>query len=89
MTPTEPQHVALELERIRGGQELGFARVEGRLDLLVERGHQVDQRLAAGSARMDDLDDRITGVERRMWMLVGGITVVMSGAAGLAQLLGR
>ncbi|MEU1674105.1 hypothetical protein ABZ752_19055 [Streptomyces roseifaciens] len=62
MTDPTPSDVALELERLRGVVEVGFARVDGSLALLVQRSDQTDQRLA-------DLDTRLDAVERGRWPL--------------------
>jgi hypothetical protein len=61
--------VALELERLRGTVEAGFARIDGSLALLVQRSDQTDRQLA-------DLDARLDAVERRRWPLptVGALT---------------
>ncbi|MET9291137.1 hypothetical protein [Streptomyces sp. NPDC003077] len=60
---TDPtSEVALELERLRGAVEAGFARVDGALALLVQRSDQTDRQLA-------DLDARLDAVERRRWPL--------------------
>ncbi|MFZ3471476.1 hypothetical protein ACODT4_20825 [Streptomyces sp. 2.9] len=61
-TPSEPAAVAVELERLRGTMETGFARVDGSLALLVQRGEQTDRQLADHEARLDTL-------ERSRWPL--------------------
>ncbi|APE23327.1 MULTISPECIES: hypothetical protein [Streptomyces] len=60
--PNDPVAVALELERLRGTLEAGFARVDGALALLVQRSDQTDRQLADHEARLDDL-------ERARWPL--------------------
>ncbi|MFE0649168.1 hypothetical protein ACFVZH_11315 [Streptomyces sp. NPDC059534] len=60
--PNDPVAVALELERLRGTLEAGFARVDGSLALLVQRSDQTDKQLADHEARLDDL-------ERSRWPL--------------------
>ncbi|AMS01581.1 hypothetical protein SVEN_2880 [Streptomyces venezuelae ATCC 10712] len=62
MTPSESAHVALELEKLRGTMEAGFARTDGSLALLVQRGDQTDKRL-------DDHDSRLDTLERSRWPL--------------------
>ncbi|MET7759024.1 hypothetical protein ABZT27_30615 [Streptomyces sp. NPDC005389] len=54
--PNDPVAVALELERLRGTLEAGFARVDGALALLVQRSDQTDRQLADHEARLDDLE---------------------------------
>ncbi|TBO60924.1 hypothetical protein EYS09_03910 [Streptomyces kasugaensis] len=69
MTGPAASNVALELEKLRGTMEAGFARVDGALALLVQRSDQTDRQLA-------DLDARLDAVERRRWPLpaVGALT---------------
>ena len=54
--PNDPVAVALELERLRGTLEAGFARVDGSLALLVQRSDQTDKQLADHEARLDALE---------------------------------
>ncbi|MFD8949005.1 hypothetical protein ACFV0B_09150 [Streptomyces xanthophaeus] len=61
-TPSDPAAVAVELERLRGTMETGFARVDGALALLVQRSEQTDRQLADHEARLDTL-------ERARWPL--------------------
>ncbi|MEU5130040.1 hypothetical protein [Streptomyces mobaraensis] len=56
MTDPTPSDVALELERLRGVVEVGFARVDGALALLVQRNDQTDRLLADHEQRLDDLE---------------------------------
>ena len=49
--PHDPAAVALELEKLRGAVEVGFARVDGSLALLVQRSDQTDGRLVDLDAR--------------------------------------
>ncbi|MFE3493934.1 hypothetical protein [Streptomyces sp. NPDC059175] len=46
MSDPTPGDVALELKRLRGVVEAGFARTYGSLALLVQRSDQTDNRLA-------------------------------------------
>ncbi|CAL9529694.1 hypothetical protein [Streptomyces sp. enrichment culture] len=61
---SDPTAVAVELERLRGTVEAGFARVDGSLALLVQRSDQTDKQLADHEARLDAL-------ERSRWPLAG------------------
>jgi hypothetical protein len=81
VTPPEAGTIALELERLRGTMEAGFARVDGQLALLVQRGDQSDKRL-------DDLDTRIDALERARWPLpaLGAITGIAGAAAAAVAL---
>lgn len=60
--PSDSIAVALELERLRGSLEAGFARVDGALALLVQRSDQTDKQLADHERRLDSL-------ERARWPL--------------------
>ncbi|MEU2514302.1 hypothetical protein [Streptomyces syringium] len=60
--PADAAAVALELERLRGIMEAGFARVDGALALLVQRSDQSDRQLADHESRLDSL-------ERSRWPL--------------------
>lgn len=54
--PNNPAAVALELERMRGGLEAGFARADGQLALLVRRSDETDEQLADHEASLDLLE---------------------------------
>ncbi|MGD3112695.1 hypothetical protein [Streptomyces sp. YGL11-2] len=62
MIDRDPGDVALELERLRGSVDKGFARVDGSLALLVQRSDQTDRQLA-------DHEQRLDTIERRRWPL--------------------
>ncbi|MEU0298827.1 hypothetical protein ABZ252_05040 [Streptomyces sp. NPDC006175] len=81
MTETDPNNpvaVALELERLRGSLEAGFARADGQLALLVQRSDQTDKQLADHEARLDTL-------ERSRWPLasIGALTATAALAVAL------
>ncbi|WP_399088047.1 hypothetical protein ACGH2B_12560 [Streptomyces sp. BBFR2] len=63
-SPSDPAAVALELERIRRTIEVGHARIDGALALLVQRHDQTEQHLAEQGRRLDDHDTRLDTVER-------------------------
>lgn len=74
-TPSDPAAVAVELERLRGTMETGFARVDGSLALLVQQGKQTDRQLADHETRLDAL-------ERGRWPLPSiAALVALSGLA--------
>nr|WP_202437979.1 hypothetical protein [Streptomyces sp. SID5910] len=50
------------MERLRGTMETGFARVDGSLALLVQRGDQTDRAISDHETRLDAL-------ERARWPL--------------------
>ncbi|MFQ6194884.1 hypothetical protein [Streptomyces sp. NPDC000405] len=67
--PADAAAVALELERLRGTMEAGFARVDGALALLVQRSDQSDRQLA-------DHDKRLDALERNRWPLASLAAVI-------------
>ncbi|MEV6724546.1 hypothetical protein AB0M94_26855 [Streptomyces xanthochromogenes] len=81
---SDPVPVALELERLRGTLEAGFARVDGALALLVQRSDQTDRQLADHESRLDAL-------ERNRWPVasIAALTAVTGTALGLWQLAAR
>ncbi|MFC4502997.1 MULTISPECIES: hypothetical protein [Streptomyces] len=84
MTPPEQRDVALELERLRGTVEAGFARVDGSLALLVQRSDQIDKQLADHEQRLDSL-------ERSRWPLasIGALAALTTAAVAAVELTGR
>lgn len=76
--------MALELERLRGTIATGFARVDGQLALLVQRGDQTDKKL-------DDHEARLDALERSRWPLPSVAAVTALAALGLSvwQVVGR
>jgi hypothetical protein len=83
VTPPEQAAVAVELERMRGTMEAGFARVDGQLALLVQRGDQTDKKLADHETRLDRL-------ERGRWPLptlgvLAGLGGTVAAAVALFQ----
>ncbi|MFC8277175.1 hypothetical protein ACFUJR_32525 [Streptomyces sp. NPDC057271] len=76
MTPTESGQVVLELERLRGTVETGFARVDGQLALLVQRSDQTDKQL-------DDHDKRLDALEKNRWPLPSIAAITGLAALGL------
>ncbi|MFE5558644.1 hypothetical protein [Streptomyces sp. NPDC056544] len=69
MTDPSPSDVALELERLRGVVEAGFARLDGQLALVVQRGDQVDRQLA-------DHEQRLDALEKTRWPLPSVLALV-------------
>ncbi|WP_435610798.1 hypothetical protein [Streptomyces sp. C10-9-1] len=69
MTDPTPGDVALELERLRGVVEAGFARTDGSLALLVQRSDQTDNRLA-------DHEQRLDALEKTRWPLPSVLALV-------------
>ncbi|MGK5632843.1 hypothetical protein [Streptomyces sp. URMC 123] len=82
--PSDAAAVALELERLRGTVEAGFARVDGSLALLVQRSDQTDRQLADHEARLDAL-------ERSRWPLPSlvALTGLLASATAVYATLAR
>ncbi|WP_037912336.1 hypothetical protein [Actinacidiphila yeochonensis] len=83
-TLSDPAAVALELERLRGAVEAGFARVDGALALLVQRSDQTDRQLADHETRLDSL-------ERARWPLasIGAVAAVATVVVTALEILSR
>jgi hypothetical protein len=73
---SSPAAVALELERLRGTMEAGFARADGQLALLVQRSDQSDKQLADHETRLDAL-------EQTRWPLPTVSALAAAGTMGL------
>jgi hypothetical protein len=84
VTSSESAAVAVELERLRGTVEAGFARVDGSLALLVQRGDQTDKAL-------DDHEKRLDALERNRWPVqaITALTAVGALVVTLWQALGK
>ncbi|MFI6247022.1 hypothetical protein [Streptomyces sp. NPDC051016] len=82
--PNDPLAVALELERLRGTLEAGFARVDGSLALLVQRSDQTDKQLA-------DHEHRLDALERTRWPLasIGALATVAAVVVTALELTAR
>ncbi|WP_424888104.1 hypothetical protein [Streptomyces sp. XH2] len=78
--PADTGAVALELERLRATVEVGFARVDGALGLLVQRSDQSERKL-------DDHDTRLAALERNRWPLpsLAALVAVLGLAVALWQ----
>ncbi|MFD3790770.1 hypothetical protein [Streptomyces cyaneofuscatus] len=61
-TPSDPAAVAVELEKLRGTMETGFATVNGSLALVAQRTDQTDRILS-------DHEQRLDALERARWPL--------------------
>lgn len=66
----------LELERLRGAVNTGFAGVNGRLD-------GIDGRTAATEGDVEKLTGRVAALERKVWMAAGLSGALAIGCSGL------
>ncbi|WP_405508778.1 hypothetical protein OG323_22515 [Streptomyces cyaneofuscatus] len=80
-TPSDPAAVAVELEKLRGTMETGFATVNGSLALVAQRTDQTDRILS-------DHEQRLDALERARWPLpsLAALVGVVSLALALWQL---
>ncbi|AWK09604.1 hypothetical protein DDQ41_12490 [Streptomyces spongiicola] len=69
--------IALELAELRRALEVGLARIDGQLALLVQRSDQIDKDV-------EELDARITALERTRWPLPAISTLTGLAALGIA-----
>ncbi|MER6077016.1 hypothetical protein [Streptomyces sp. NPDC001833] len=69
--------IALELAELRRALEVGLARIDGQLALLVQRSDQIDKAI-------EELDGRVTALERSRWPLPTISTLTGLVALGVA-----
>ncbi|WP_180685928.1 hypothetical protein [Streptomyces gossypiisoli] len=75
--------VALALAELRSALEVGLARIDGQLALLVQRSDQTDKAV-------EDLEARVTSLEKGRWPLptiavLASITAVALTLLGVAR----
>ncbi|WP_327123597.1 hypothetical protein [Streptomyces sp. NBC_01727] len=82
MTPASGDRVAVELAEMRGEIRTGFAELNGRLDLAL-------QRTEVAESDIDELQDRVAALERGRWPLpaIAAVTGVVGAATGIVALL--
>lgn len=87
--------VAVELERLRGTVQTGFAEVKGSLAVLVERSTRNERDLAQlredTGKEIDELRADVEALKRNRWPLpaIGALTGVAGAVAGLLALFIR
>ncbi|MGW7237059.1 hypothetical protein [Streptomyces sp. NPDC054804] len=76
--------IALELAELRRALEVGLARIDGQLALLVQRSDQIDKAI-------EELDGRVIALERSRWPLptISALTGVAAFAVALWSALAR
>lgn len=84
MTPPEQTVVAVELERLRGAVDTGFATLNGRLDVSLQRTASVESDIA-------ELKTDVESLKRSRWPLpaVAAVCGVAGAATGVMSLLSR
>lgn len=96
MSPEEPSpqvSVGLAISELRRSVDVGFAKIDGRLDLLVQRGDQSEGRLDHHSEQLAELDERQHTLERnavthehldrrnRRYIAIAGLIIALVGIA--------
>ncbi|WP_326796442.1 hypothetical protein OG946_13985 [Streptomyces sp. NBC_01808] len=95
MTSPEQQAIAVELERLRGITEAGFARLHGRLDVVLQRTDRAEQDVRRLREDFDqdlaELRAEVEALKRGRWPLpaVGALTGVGALAVADLQYVGR
>lgn len=81
-SPAVPD-LALELAiaKLQGSVDTNFAEVKGQLNMLVA----ADERT---NAAVEELQKRVTALEKAKWIAIGAGVFLGGGAGGLVQLLG-
>jgi hypothetical protein len=76
--------IALELAELRRALEVGLARIDGQLALLVQRSEQIVKDV-------EELDARVTALERGRWPLpaLGTLTGLAALAVAIWSATGR
>lgn len=64
MTDHPSQDVQLGILNLQNSVDVGFARVEGQLALVIQRADQTDRRLTDHDDELDKLDGRVDAVEK-------------------------
>lgn len=84
MTPPEQTVVAVELERLRGAVDTGFATLNGRLDVAL-------QRTASAEGDIAKLQADVESLKRSRWPLpaVAAVCGVAGAVTGAMSLVGR
>lgn len=81
-------NVALELERLRGAVNEGFATISGRLDGAMLRTQANEKDVEGLSQRADAQDKRIAALERKVWLAAGAAAALTGGSmAGFWQIM--
>lgn len=80
--------VAVALADLRGAVDTGFAKLDGRLDVALQRTDTVERTTEELKRRSQFLEDKIDALEAKLWRFSAVAAAVGTGSAtGLWQLL--
>lgn len=82
MPPVEQPQDGCTLGDLRLAMEVGFTRIDGKLDHLVEHIGRTDKEL-------EELRQRVTAVERKVYTASGAAALIGMGLPYLVQTMGR
>lgn len=77
MPENEVNEISLKLAELQRALEVGLARIDGQLALLVQRSNQTEKAV-------EDLEERITTLERSRWPLPAISVLSGLAATGIA-----
>lgn len=83
MSEHDSADTALKLAELRGALEVGLARIDGRLAVLVQENSRNERAVS-------DLEDRVTALEKARWPLpaVSVLCALVTAAIALWAVLG-
>lgn len=79
--------VAVALEALRGAVNTGFARLDGRLDVALQRTDVVERDIGDLAGEHQKLEARVGALEKRVWIAAGFAASLGAGGASLYQIL--
>jgi hypothetical protein len=80
-TPAPDLALELAISNLKGSMETKLAGIDGKLNMLIAS----DERT---NAAVEELQRRVTELERTKWLAMGAGLVLGGGAGALVQLLG-
>lgn len=75
--------VQIELTALRGEMSTGFARLEGKLNLISQAQDSAGKDIEATNGRVDALEGRVASLEARRWPM-GPLTVLAGTVSAVA-----
>lgn len=89
MATGDDMNVAAELAGLRMQMEVGFTRIEGQLNLLVQKNGQFGEDLSDLESALGQVEKRVTALEARRWPVtsVAALSGIVSAAVAALSLL--